>query len=95
MGIRQELRHTVEEIAADQFTGCLGAGDYRRWAEAQGYDYLEVVDWTFIVSRDQEHWYLMNQSNNYPRAGFTRSIDQEQCFYGSGEEVLDLISEYY
>lgn len=85
----------VEEVVAEQATGCLGAGSYRAWAYEQGYDLLEVVDWTssagdwtFIVSKDAETWYLMFQSNNWPKAGFTRTIDKTRVYHGTGHQVL-------
>lgn len=73
---------TQQQIIAEQATGCTGAGDYAKWAASQGYPHCEVLDWTssagdwsFIVSKDGQLWYLMTQSNNYPRGGFTRHIE--------------------
>jgi len=43
MSIVQEL---VEKINAESATGCMGAGDYRQWAQEQGYKFCEVLDWT-------------------------------------------------
>jgi len=99
-----ELRQAIEEITnvADMATGCRGAGDYARWARAQGYTHIEVLNWTssagdwqFIVSEDGVEWYVMYQENNWPRADFTRQIDMDQVFYGDAEEVLELIYELY
>lgn len=87
---------------AEAMTGCEGAGDFMRWAEQQGYPHCEVVDWsssagdwTFLVSKDGEAWYIMSQTNNYPHSGFTREIDESQCFEGASEEVLQQVSEMY
>jgi len=93
-------RKTAEQIVAEQATGCLGAGDYRVWAESQGYEHLEVVDWTssagdwqFIVSKDEETWFLMTQDNAYPRRGFIRKIHLDCQWEGTAEDVLRQISE--
>jgi hypothetical protein len=94
-------RHKSEEqVAAEQATGCSGAGDYRIWAQQQGYEHLEVVDWTssagdwsFIVSQDGETWFLMMQENAHPCRGFNRTIYRDQSWEGTAEEVLQQISE--
>lgn len=72
----------IEEYYAEQATGCLGAGDYRKWAREQGYPYLETVDltssagdWSFVVSENGLEWYLMFQENSFPSPGFARWID--------------------
>jgi len=84
----------------EQMTGCRGAGDYDRWAKGQGYPHCEVVDWTssagnwsFIVSRDGVLWFLMFQTNNYPNAGFARTVDEERSYEGTAEEVLAMLAE--
>lgn len=86
----------------EQATGCDGAGDYRSFAEQNGYDHCAVIDWTssagdwsFIVSQDGEEWFIMTQENNYPRSGFTRSIDTERPFYGEKDNVLAEICDLY
>lgn len=92
---------TMEEMTAEQATGCDGAGDYRRWAESQGYNRLAVVDWTssagdwsFIVSNDDGRtWYPMYQENNWPRRGFTRTIDESRGYEGTEGEALELAGE--
>lgn len=95
------MNYPVEDIA-EQATGCRGAGDYARYAKSQGYPRCEVVDWTssagdwtFIVSADGELWYPMFQENNYPRPGFTHTIDESRPYEGTAEEVLQHISEEY
>jgi hypothetical protein len=86
---------TSEQIICEQATGCKGVGDYREWAEQQGYPLLEVFDWTssagdwtFIVSKGDDVWYVMWQENNWPRAGFDRGIDLNRPFFGTPERVM-------
>jgi len=94
------MSKTAQQIIAEQATGCIGAGDYAKWAESQGYPHCAVVDWTssagdwtFIVSKDGETWYLMYQENNYPRGpGFTRTIG-DKSYEGSEKDVLREIGE--
>ena len=92
----------IESSVAEQATGCRGAGDYRAWAKEQGYDYCEVYDWTssagdwtFVVSKNGYVWYLMSQDNNYPRSGFTRTIDLDRPWVGTAEEVCEQIAAFY
>jgi hypothetical protein len=90
-----------ERVVAEQATGCMGAGDYRAYAEEQGYEFLEVLnwtssagDWSFMVSKDEHEWFVMYQENNWPRRGFTRVIEdgeEDQCFCGSAADVLESI----
>lgn len=102
MTIRDEIRQVRDEYMAEVFTGCLGAGDYARWAEVQGYPHCRVLDWTssagdwsFIVSQDGETWYPMYQENNgFWEPGFTRTIDTERPFWGTAEDALAFFSEY-
>ena len=92
-------------IVAEQATGCRGAGGYTDYAIEHGYKYIEVVDWTssagdwtFFVSKDSYVWYLMFQENNWPKAGFTRTIEDgkgDQAYLGSAAEVLELICEMW
>lgn len=98
----RELNEYVGESFADQATGCAGAGDYRTWAASQGFKHCAVLNWTssagdweFIVSRDGEEWFLMCQTNNWPRAGFTRSVDESLPFYGTAEHVLEQVANFY
>jgi hypothetical protein len=83
----------------EQATGCLGAGDYRKWAASQGYPNCAVLDWissagdwTFIVSKDGNEWYVMEQTNAYPRPGFLRSIDLGTPYHGTEEQILKLFA---
>ena len=99
---KQAIVDLVEKYTAEQATGCSGAGDYRDYAKSQGYPHCEVLDWTssagdwtFIVSQDGQEWHIMFQENNWPRAGFTRTIDLEQAFYGTADEVLTKIVALY
>lgn len=73
---------------------------YREFARENGYQYCEVYDWTssagdwtFIVSKDGNEWFVMYQENNWPRAGFTRTIDDTQPMYGTPEDVWEQIFE--
>jgi len=91
---------TSEQQVCEQATGCTRAGDYRRWAEQQGYPFCEVFDWTssagdwsFIVSQDGTLWFPMIQENAYPKPGFRRSIDENQPIIGTAEEALQILSE--
>lgn len=79
----------------EQATGCLNTGGFRDWARQQGFKFCEVFDWTssagdwsFIVSRDGDTWYVMTQENNWPRSGFTRNIDKTRPFTGAPAEVF-------
>ena len=81
---------------AEEMTGCEGAGDYFEWAKQQGYPYLAILDqtssagnWSFLVSQDEETWYLMTQENNYPEPGFTWTVHEEAVFVGAEEEALE------
>lgn len=88
---------------AESATGCPGAGGYMAYAEQQGYEFVEVVDWcssagdwTFIVSKDGHEWVVMYQENNYPRPGFTRVIAEREVYCGSAIEALaQVIEELY
>ena len=87
----------IDSKICEQATGCIGAGDYRQWAQEQGYQYCEVLDWTssagdwtFIVSEDGNCWYVMWQENNWPRVGFTREVGSIP-FYGTLKEVIEAI----
>ena len=102
MTTRTELQRAlgVEQQSAEQATGCIGSGDYAIWASQQGYSHCEVYDWTssagdwsFIVSKDGLNWHMMFQSDNWPRAGFTRTIDTGRVWVGTSEEVLKEIWE--
>jgi len=91
---------TPEQYASETATGCRGAGDFRKWAEEQGYPFCEVFDWTssagdwaFVVSRDGHTWYPMFQENAYPSPGFRRSVDESQPMEGSAEEVLEYMAQ--
>lgn len=89
---------TLEQYAAETATGCQGAGDYREYAQQMGFDYCEVWDWTssagdwtFFVSRDRQEWFPMFQENNFPRRGFTRTIDWDRPYWGTWEEVCEQV----
>ena len=91
---------TTEKDIAETATGCPGSGEYRGWAAKNGYPHLDVYDWTssagdwtFIVSKDGKEWFVMNQENNWPRRGFTRTIDLSRSWFGTSEEVLNQIWE--
>jgi len=94
-----------QRIVAPQATGCSGAAGYLDFAEANGYEFVEVLnwcssagDWQFIVSKNEFEWFIMWQENNWPRPGFERAIEDEegdQCYCGSAAEVLELIYEMW
>ncbi len=92
-----ELQQIIDSGMCESTTGCAGAGDFKAWAEQQGYPLVEVLDWTssagdwsFIVSNNEgEGWVLMTQSNNYPQRGFTRQIHENDYFDGTSEEAMD------
>jgi hypothetical protein len=99
---RTQIKKLIQQDTAVMATGCAGAGDYADYAQSQGYDYCEVVDWTssagdwtFIVSKDGNEWYLMYQENNYPGYGFTRTIDTSMAFYGNHEDAIQQIVDFY
>ena len=92
----------AERLVEEQATGCRGVGDYRDYAEEQGYEYVEVLNWTssagdwdFVVSKDGFEWYIMSQENNWPRPGFTRTVDKSRPFFGTPEEVFAEIEAMY
>lgn len=86
---------TMMQVACEDATGCLGAGDYAKWAKQQGYPHCQAWDWTssagdwsFLVSKDGQEWFWMYQTNNYPHSdGFSRSIDTERSYKGAWMEV--------
>ena len=96
------IQEIIEAEICEQMTGCDNAGRFRDYARSQGYEFVEVVDWTssagdwsFIVSKDGEEWHPMSQENNWPRQGFTRSIDTSAVHYGTASDVLNEIAEMY
>jgi len=91
------IEEIIEPNIAEQATGCKGAGDYRAYAEKHGYPHCLVWDWTssagdwnFLVSKDGKEWVWMFQENNYPRRGFTWTIQDEDGdrFYADNKEDL-------
>jgi len=91
-----------EELNCERATGCRGAGAYRQAFEEMGYNRLEVLnwsssagDWQFIVSKDGLQWHIAEQSNNWPRAGFSYYVDTEQVFEGSADDVMEEINRIY
>ena len=83
----------------DQMIGC-NASSYREAAEQMGFNRVEVLNWTssagdwqFLVSRDGEEWQILDQSNNWPKAGFSYSLSDE-VFFGSLDDVYAQIEEY-
>lgn len=92
----------AEKQVCEQATGCRGSGSFRQWAEEQGYPHCEVLDWTssagdwsFLVSQDGEEWFVMCQTNNWPRPGFTREIDESRSFYGTAEEAAEEVWQLF
>lgn len=83
-------------------TACAGAGDFLKYAKQQGYPHCAVLDWSssagdwcFIVSMDGDYWQVMYQENNFPRRGFTRTIDDECFFEGTQDEALEYFTERF
>ena len=103
MDTRTTIENLMAPYIAEQATGCRGAGSYLEYAHSHGYPHVEVIDWTssagdwsFLVSKDGNEWYVMYQSNNYPRAGFSHQIDTEGLvFFGTAEEALADVCEFY
>ena len=88
------------EVAAEQATGCIGAGSYAGYAFARGFTIIEVLDWsssagdwTFIVSKNGQVWYILEQQNNWPEPGFSHAIEWEDIYIGTRDEVLEQIYE--
>jgi len=73
---------SVEEEA----TGCLGASGYKAFAREKGFTYCEVLDWTssagdwcFLVATNKRGpWRILWQTNNYPRPGFSHTLDDRE-----------------
>lgn len=92
--------NTIEE----QATGCRGAHSYKDYANAQGFKYCEVLNWTssagdwqFLVATNKRGpWYVLYQNNNYPRAaGFSHSIDRQRPFFGTIKSVYKQIEKLW
>ena len=88
---------SIEAIVCEQATGCKGAGDFREWARQQGYPFCEVLnwtssagDWSFLVSRDGKTWHPMWQSNNYPKPGFSRIVEETVSWDGTVAEAVQM-----
>lgn len=79
--LRKEISgQSTLRLAANQATGCSGADS--AWARVRKYSYIlawdttsSAGDWTFLVSEDGFHWNVLYQSNNYPKPGFTHTLD--------------------
>jgi len=92
----------VNSKVEQQATGCNGASSYRQFANTNGYKFIEILNWTssagdweFIVSKDGNEWFILYQTNNYPRGGFSHQIDTDNPFYGSTDQVLDQVYNLY
>jgi len=95
-----ELCEYIESLTAVRATGCSGAGGYREAFRKMGFQYLEVLeqcssagDWTFIVSNNKEDWHIAWQTNNWPCAGFSYSIDLDTVCEGTAEEAMTAFCE--
>jgi hypothetical protein len=82
-------------------TGCNGAKSYLQYAKEHGYEFIEVLDWCssagdwqFAISKDGENWQILDQTNNYPRPGFTHTISDE-VWQGTAKEVVNQIFQTY
>lgn len=83
---REMMQQSTLRIAATQATGCAGADG----AWDKKYKYILAVDttssagdWSFIVSEDGFYWYLLTQTNNYPKPGFTHTVHEDNCYEGT------------
>lgn len=94
----------VGVMAAEQATGCRGAGSYLSFAHDRDYKHVEVLnwsssagDWTFLISKDGKEWRILQQVNNYPRGpGFSHYIDMDETFHGCVNNVVQqVIDKYY
>lgn len=82
---------TAHNSIEEQATGCIGANSYKDYAKAQGFKYCEVLnwmssagDWEFLVAKNKRGpWFLLFQANNYPRGGFSHSIDRTRPYFGT------------
>ena len=86
----------IHEIA-EQSTGCRGAGGYHDFAVQNGYNQVEVLNWTssagdweFLISKDGQEWRILSQTNNWPRLGFSYEISEE-VYHGTFAEVCELL----
>lgn len=87
-----------DKDVAEQMTGCDGAGSWLEFAQKNGYIHVETLnwsssagDWQFIVSKDGKHWQILDQTNNYPRPGFSHEVDN-LLFDGTKDEALEFFS---
>jgi hypothetical protein len=86
---------TIEE----QATGCMNAHSYKAYASQHGFTHVEVLnwcssagDWQFLVSKNKRGpWYVLFQENNYPRAGFSHSINLDRPYFGTLKSVYKQI----
>lgn len=100
-----ELDDAVEEYITTQIMGSNGACSYLKFIRDNGYKYHVVLsnsssagDWQFIVSKDGLHWHILQQWNNWPKAGYTCRLYCEDDnlppveYEGTAEEVLEYIA---
>ena len=69
---------------------------YQDVARELGFQYIEQYntsssagDWSILVSRDREVWYMMHQFSGYRGYEYTFN---ERCYYGTFEQVCDLLT---
>lgn len=89
-------------MTASQATGCASSGGYYDYATSHGYNRVEVLDWTssagdwsFLVSKNGKEWFILYQINNYPRAGFTWTIDTGHSWLGTIKQAYKQIEAEY
>ena len=94
------LQEFITTMVSEQATGCRGAAGYIAHAKSLGYTHIEPLDttssagdWSILISKDGEEWHILFQENNWPRAGFSYSIDHEQPFYGTLDQVYEQVYE--
>ncbi len=94
-GLESDSIGYVGVASAVSATGCGGANSYLAYAKANGFRYIEVLnwcssagDWQFLVSKTGKVWKILSQDNNYPRSGFSHYISEES-FCGTKEEALE------
>ncbi len=98
-GLESDTITPAAVMFAPDATGCENANSYLAYAKASGFRYVEVLnwcssagDWSFIVSKDGDEWFVLFQENDYPRQRFSHSISEES-FCGTKEEALEYFSQ--
>ena len=98
----EELARINEEAVCEEATGCSGSGGFRKVFANMGYNFCVVTDWcssagdwNFIVSKDGYEWHLASQVNNFPKAGFSYYVSDDETYYGDSDEVLEELADRF